>query len=50
MADRPKTEFAVSQGHYEFLVLPMGLQNAPALFQKTVQGYETMSRFLSHIS
>ncbi|CAF3303732.1 unnamed protein product [Rotaria sp. Silwood2] len=30
--DRPKTAFVVSQGHYEFLVLSMGPQNAPAGF------------------
>ena len=35
-ADRPKTAFVVSQGHYEFLVLAMGPQNAPAGFQKTM--------------
>ena len=32
--DRPKTAFVVSQGHYEFCVLSMGPQNAPAAFQK----------------
>ena len=32
--DCPKTPFVVSQGHYEFLVLSMGPQNAPAGFQK----------------
>ncbi len=35
-ADRAKTAFVVSQGHYEFLVLSMGPQNAPAGFQKTM--------------
>ncbi|CAF3591372.1 unnamed protein product [Rotaria socialis] len=35
-ADRPKTAFVVSQGHYEFRVLSMGPQNAPAAFQKTI--------------
>jgi transposase InsO family protein len=35
-ADRSKTAFVVSQGHYEFLVLSMGPQNAPAGFQKTM--------------
>ena len=34
--DRPKTAFVVSQGHYEFLVLSMGPQNAPAAFQRTM--------------
>jgi hypothetical protein len=33
-ADRPKTVFIVLQGHYEFPVLSMGPQNAPAGFQK----------------
>ena len=36
LADQPKTAFVVSQGHYEFLVLSMGPQNAPAGFQKTM--------------
>ena len=35
-SDRAKTAFVVSQGHYEFLVLSMGPQNAPAGFQKTM--------------
>ena len=35
-ADRSKTAFVVSQGHYGFLVLAMGPQNAPAAFQKTM--------------
>ncbi|CAF3901486.1 unnamed protein product [Rotaria sp. Silwood1] len=34
--DRPKTAFVVSQGHYEFRVLSMGPQNAPAAFQKII--------------
>ena len=34
--DRQKTAFVVSQGHYEFLVLSMGPQNAPVAFQKTM--------------
>ncbi|CAF1518533.1 unnamed protein product [Adineta ricciae] len=32
--DCAKTAFVVSQGHYEYLVLSMGPQNAPAAFQK----------------
>ena len=36
MVDHPKTAFVVSQGHYEFLVLPMGPRNAPTAFQKTM--------------
>jgi hypothetical protein len=31
-ADVTKTAFRTRYGHYEFLVLPFGLTNAPALF------------------
>jgi hypothetical protein len=31
-ADVPNTAFKTRYGHYEFLVLPFGLTNAPALF------------------
>jgi hypothetical protein len=31
-ADVPNTAFRTRYGHYEFLVLPFGLTNAPALF------------------
>jgi hypothetical protein len=30
--DGPKTAFRTRYGHFEFLVLPFGLTNAPALF------------------
>jgi hypothetical protein len=32
--DRPKTAFRTRYGHYEWNVLPMGLCNSPATFQK----------------
>ena len=31
-ADVPKTAFRTRYGHYEFLVMPSGLTNAPAVF------------------
>ena len=31
-ADIPKTTFRMQYGHFEFIVIPFGLTNAPATF------------------
>lgn len=36
--DEWKTAFNTSLGHFEYLVIPFGLPNAPAVFQCLVNG------------
>ncbi|CAF4630864.1 unnamed protein product [Rotaria socialis] len=48
-ADRPKTAFVVSQDHYEFRVLSMGPQNAPAAFQKIMSKLMQPCRAFCHV-
>jgi hypothetical protein len=47
--DREKTAFVIKGGHYEFNVMPFGLCNAPATFQKTMNKVleEYIDRFVA---
>jgi hypothetical protein len=42
--DVPKTAFRTRYGHYEFLVMPCGLTNAPATFMHLMQ--QTFRKYL----
>jgi hypothetical protein len=44
--DIPKTAFRTRFGHYEFLVVPFGLTNAPAVFMSLMNG--VFRNYLDH--
>lgn len=43
----PKTAFITPDGHYEYLRMPFGLVNAPAVFQRTINSILGNERFTS---